>query len=450
MAEQRPPQKKAKSAPNLILKSGINFVNKKYSQDNTDIVFKNRETGQEEAAHKTVLSQISPFFSTWFKEEWTQDKDRTEYPVPGDIEWEIFSNVISFLYGHQVEFEEDTLPDLFKAADYLQLDSLKVAIIERIPDQWELKDPSIAGAMCTAVASQTDPRVISGWLYTVSVRYLIRNVQMIVNNVTIDLSPLPYDVMMEIAQSEEIRAPEVQLYHFLRMWAEKTEIKPSLEEVQSLFGHVRYATIPHQELEQIGKYPSNNNHKFWAAFNGSLQPVAKKTVAADMKQFTNRKCQEVQWLLNTSRQKKWTREIKEVSSPIYTVVSDKRKRAIVMTWSVETEEKEIFGYTDVYVAFVIHSLSTDRSIERFVSIVSQPKNTSPTSAITTTRHHQSFYDQLEPCRISAAGLTMRLTSTGIEVELFRSSTGTIEFAEPYPWLIEIRVNELEDVIVQTL
>ena len=153
MAEQGPSRKKANSVPNLILKSGISSVDKKYSWENTDIVFRNRETGQEKRAHKTVLSFFSPFFSTWFKEEWTQDKERTEYPVPGDIEWEIFSNVISFLYGHQVEFKEDTLLNFFKAAGFLQLDSLKVAIIESMTDQWELKDPSIAGAMCTAVVS---------------------------------------------------------------------------------------------------------------------------------------------------------------------------------------------------------------------------------------------------------------------------------------------------------
>ena len=439
MAEQGPSRKKAKSVPKLILKSGISSVDKKYSQDNTDIVFKNRETGQEKTGHKTVLSQLSPFFSTWFKEEWEQDKDRTEYPVPGDIEWEIFSNVISFLYGHEVEFEEDTLLDLFKAADYLQLDSLKVAIIESMTDQWELKDPSIAGAMCTAVASQTDPRVMSRWLYTVSVRYLIRNIPTIVNNGTIDLSPLPYDVMMEIAQSEEIRAPEVQLYHFLRMWAEKTEIKPNLEEVQNLFGHVRYATIPHQELERIGKYQSNNNQKFWAAFNGNPQLLAKQKV--DVKQFINRKCQEVQWLLNTPKQKKWTREIKKASSPIYTVVSDKRKRAIVMTWSIE---KEILGWTPVSVAFVIYSLSTNDSVKGSVMIPSQPTefNTSPT----TTNRGPNF----EKHTISAAGLTMRSTFTGIEVQTFRSSKETIEFAGPYPWLIEIQVGNLEEVIVQAL
>ena len=432
MAEQDTSRIEVKSAPKLILKSGMSSVNKKYSQDNTDIVFKNRETSQEKRAHKTVLSVLSPFFSTWFKEEWEQDKDRTEHPVPGDIEWEIFSNVISFLYGRQVEFEEDTLLDLFKAADYLQLDNLKVAIIESMTDQWELEDPSIAGAMCTAVASQTDPRVMSRWLYTVSVRYLIRNIQTIVNNGTINLSPLPYDVMMEIAQSEEIRVPEIQLYHFLRMWAESTQIKLSLEEVQSLFSHVRYATIPHQELERIGKYQSNNNQKFWAAYNGNLQPVDKETVSADVRQFTNRKYQDVQWLLNTSKQKKWTREIKKASSPIYTVVSDKRKRAIVMTWSVD---KKTYEQTRVGVSFVIYSLSTNTSVQKFVSTIHQSTNTS------LSRQEQK--------RISA-GLTMRLTSTGIEVESFRSSKNNIEFVEPYPWLIEIQVEKLEEVTVQTL
>ena len=440
-----PPLKKAKISfvPKWILQSRISRVDKKYSEENTDVIFKKRDTDQEKRVHKTVLSHVSPFFSTLFKEEWEQDKDRTEYPVPGDIEWEIFSNVISFLYGHQVELKEDTLPDVYEAANYLQLDSLKVAIIESMTDQWELKDPSIAGAMCTAVASQTDPRVISGWLYTVSVRYLIRNIQAIVNNGTIDLSPLPYDVMMEIAQSEEIRAPEVQLYHFLRMWATKfnTKIKLSHEEVQSLFGHVRYATIPYQELKQIGKYSFNNNQKFWAAFNGDPRLLAKQTrPKPDVKQFTNRKCQEVLWLLNTSKQKKWMRRIEKASSPIYVIISDEQKCAIVMTWSAE---KVATAPPTSYVLFDIQGLSTAMSTSERVKISwlgIGGLNTMFSAHLTTTESYSA----------SAAGLTMRLASTGIEVELFRSSTETIEFAEPYPWLIKIRVEELEEVIVQTL
>ena len=426
MAEQNPPEEKAESCPKLILKSGISSVNKKYSQDNTDIVFKNRETGQEKRAHKTVLSVLSPFFSTWFKEEWEQDKDRTEYPVPGDIEWEIFSNVISFLYGHQVEFEEDTLPDLFKAADYLQLDSLKVAIIESIPDQWELKDPSIAGAMCTAVASQTHPRVISGWLYTVSVRYLIRNIQMIVDNDTIDLSPLPYDVMMEIAQSEEIRAPEVQLYHFLRMWAKPLQQKLTHEEVQKLFGHVRYGTIPYTELEQIVRYSLKNDEKFWVAFSGDVEYISTIGTGPlpDVQQIASRKRQEAICLLTTSEMKKWTGKIVNTSLPIYAIVSGPWNGAITLTWSTK-ENIPMFANP---VSIEVLSLSSTDSTNLFV-----PKYTV----------YSDERDTLLP------GFMIRSTSEGIEVELLRGTTLPTAHTGPYPLLIMIEVQYLQQVTVQT-
>ena len=415
----------------LILKKGVISVDKKYSKDNTDIVFKNRETGQEEAAHKTVLSVLSPFFSTWFKEEWEQDTDMKEYPVPGDMEWEIFSNVISFLYGHQVEFEEDILPDLFKAADYLQLDSLKVAIIESMTDQWELKDPSIVGAMCTAVASQTDPRVISGWLYTVSVCYLIRNVQMILDNGTIDLSPLPYDVMMEIAQSEEIRAPEIQLYHFLRMWAESLQQKLTHEEVQKLFGHVRYGTIPYTELEQIVRYSLKNDEKFWVAFSGDLEYLStiRTGPLPDVQQISSRKRQEAICLLTTSEMKKWTGNIVDASPPIYAIVSGLWRGAITLTWSIKLEIPT--HYLPIY----------DNSVSIKVFSPSTTDNTyldMPSDAM-----YRAGSDTFLP------GLMIRSTSEGIEVELLRSSTLRTIRTGPYPLLIKIEVHHFEQITVQT-
>ena len=423
MAEQDPPQKKAKSAPKLILKSEIPFVNKKYTQDNTDIVFKNRETGQEKAAHKAILSQLSPFFSTWFKEEWTQDKGGKEYPVPGNIEWEIYSNIISFLYGHQVEFEEDTLLDLFKAADYLQLESLKVAIIESMTDQWELEDPSIAGAMCTAVASQTDPRVISGWLYTVSVRYFIRNIEMIVDDGPIDLSPIPYDVMMKIAQSEEIRASELELYHFLRMWAENKEINLSHKEVQKLFGHVRYATIPHNELEQIGRYSFKNDEKFWLAFSGDLEYL-NELKGSDVQQITSRKKQEAVCLLTTNETKKWTGKIVNASSPIYAIVSGPWDGDITLTWSKPTG---IMLVARVSIKMNIYSLSTGTSTQLAVpSNIAYPGKNPPVPS-----------------------LMIRSTVEGVEVELLHGSIMFTEFPQPYPWIIVMDLKNLREVTVQT-
>ena len=420
-----PPTKKANFVQNLTLRSEGTPVDRNYSENNTDIVFRDKETGQEKTAHKAALSQISPVFSTWFKKseksKWfswlylvfgntsnQQERNKTEYPVPGDIEWEIFSNVISFLYGHQVEFEEDTLPDLFKAANYLQLDSLKVAIIESMTDQWELKDPSIVGAMCTAVASQTDPRVISGLPYTVSVRYFIRNIQMIVNNGHTDLSPIPYDVMMKIAQSEEIRAPEVQLYHFLKKWAKSTQQKLTHEEVQKLFGHVRYGTIPYTELQHIWPDSLHNCKNFWAAFNSDpdhLQPQPA------IQQFTNRRCQEAVCLLNTNEQKKWTKEIKHACNRIYAIPSSNQECVINMTWSTDNEVK-----IDCYLKFTVKSLPTTKTYQHRVKVNENKAGVR---------------------KLSVAGLNVRPTSMGIKVELRNGSTQNIEFKEPYPWLITI-------------
>ena len=438
MDGQGPPPKKANFVQNLTLKSEGTLVDRSYAENNTDIVFRNNETGQEKTAHKAALSQLSPVFSTWFKEKereksrwlpWLyqivfrntsnqQERNRTEYPVPDDIEWEIFSNVISFLYGHQVEFEEDTLPHLFKAANDLQLDNLKVAIIDSMTDEWELKDPSIAGAMCKTVALQTDPSVTSGRLRAVSVRYFIRNIQTIANNDPADLSPIPYDVMLEIAQSQGIRAPEVRLYYFLKTWAESKRQTLTHKEVQNLFGHVRYGTIPYTELEQIGRCSFKNDEKFWAAFRSDPNHSQPQTAI----QFTNRKSQKAVCLLNTNEQKKWTREIKNACNPIYAILSGNQECFIDMTCSTDNEVKG-----DCYLKLTVKSLST-----------------------TQTNHHKVKINENKACvrKLSVASLKVQPTSTGIKVELPNGSKQNIEFKEQYPWLITIDTvgMKLKDII----
>ena len=277
------------------------------------------------------MSQASPFFNTWFKEQWQNEKATTEYTVPGDIDWEVFTNVISFLYGKDIQFEEEALPKIYNAADYLQLGNLKEVIVTSLANQWELKDSSIVGAMCTAIVPHTDPRVVSGLLYMVSKHYLIRNIPTIVENNDIDISPLPFDTVMEIAQSEEVAAPEIELYNFLRKWAEKPKHSLTFMEVQTLFGHVCYATIPHPELERIKKHAFNDNERLQSAL--SEAPDFSKTKTVETKQYINRKSQEGRLLLNGPQYKKWTTKVTKLGleSSLYTVISDKKKGAIVIT-----------------------------------------------------------------------------------------------------------------------
>jgi hypothetical protein len=313
-----------------------------------------------------------------------------------------------------------------------------MAIVVSLTDQWELKDSSIVGAMCTAIAPHTDPRVVSGLLYMVSVRYLIRNIPTIVENDDIDISPLPLDTVMEIAQSEEVAAPEIQLYHFLRKWTEKNHHKLTLEQTQNLFSHVRYATIPHSDLQTITKYPSNNSDKLWSAF-GSC-PNFDQYGKVDVKQLTNRKCQENILLLNSTEQKKWTQKMENATFPIYTVISHKRERAITITWPLTWTRNSSNSFFISQVNCKIHYLSERRTSAEITSVrINWYRSTMP-------QNEETIYTP------SASGLVIRTTSSGVRLDLLHDKTNyskILNYTHPHPWLLTITTHELEGITVQT-
>ena len=428
MAEDSSLAKKPKIDQQLTLRSGVCSVDIK---DQPDVVFKDKEIKEVTRAHRSVLSRASPFFNTWFKEQWQKEKDTTEYPVPGDIDWEIFTNVIAFLYGKEVKFEEETLPKIYNAADFLQLENLKVVIVVSLTDKWKLKDPSIVGAMCTAIAPHTDPRVVSGLLYMVSVRYLIKNIPTIVQNDDIDISPLPFDTVMEIAQSEEVAAPEIQLYHFLRKWTEKYKHYLPFMDVQNLFGQVRYATIPYPQLEAIRNYDLHNNKKLQSALNEDLDIYKDEMI--EIKQYINRKSQEGRLLLNGPSYKKWTTKVTKVSSSlkVYTVISDSTKGAVVITCIQEDSPRNTTTYHRIN--FEIISLTNlPKKRRRLLSDFSEDSEEDPSISFRNT-------------------VVMRATPTGIQVEKQdEGSPETLYFAEPFPWLVTICGGHNTTLSVQTV
>ena len=448
MAEQPDLQQTTNTPQQLTIRSGVCSVDIK---DETDVVFKDKETGKIAKSHKTLLSQASPFFNTWFKEQWQKEKATTEYPVPGDIDWEVFTNVISFLYGKDIQFEEEALPKIYNVADFLQLNILKVVIVVSLTDQWELKDPSIKGTMCTAIAPHTDPRVVSGLLYMVSVHYFIKNIPTVVENNDIDISPLPLDTVMEIAQSEEVAAPEIQLYHFLRKWAEKRHCKLTIDQTQNLFGHVRYATIPHSQLQTITKYPSNNSDKLWSAF-GSC-PTFSKGTEVEVKQFINRKCQESVLLLNSPQHNKWTTKIENTSSSIYTIVSKKRECTIVLSWPMLLRDTENSYRREPYVTCDIYNLCNLGSSSSYLCMnihITEETNTtsgpgirrSRTKSVGVLHELQNTLTEVVH-RPSTAGLVIQITPTEVRLELFDGTEESTTVNYPHPWLLRINIHNLE-------
>ena len=85
-----------------------------------------------------------------FQGDW-KEKSQEKLPVPGGFQWEVFEAAISFLYGEDVEIEEDRLPELYRAADYLKIDLIKRAIAdELLRNDSFVSDPTVVFKLCVA------------------------------------------------------------------------------------------------------------------------------------------------------------------------------------------------------------------------------------------------------------------------------------------------------------
>jgi hypothetical protein len=221
---------------------------------------------------------------------------------------------------------------------------------------------------------------------------------------------------MEIAQSEEVAAPEIELYNLLRKWAEKHKHSLSFMEVKTLFGHVRYATIPYPQLETIRKYDLHNNQKLQSAL--SEAPDFHKDEMIEIKQYTNRDSQEGQLLLNGPNYNKWTTKVAKVSRFLYTVISDERKGAVIITDSSNAS----LGLSTTIVFDII-------SLSKLHAKLNTPMRTVGGS---------DMEYRLEVSLWNIHSVVMRATPTGIHVEKHGAGRPeTLKFTEPFPWLVTI-------------
>ena len=226
-------------------------LKKSFDDENTDIIFVDTsDSARRLAAHKMVLSVACPFFYRMFQKNW-EERAKKEISVPGGFHWEVFKSIISFLYGEEVEIEEDHLPELYSAADYLDLDALKVAINEGF-EHWELENVENAMEFCIVARQQYENEPtseIASKSYSVSLNYIAKHIENIVNQDS-NITLLPKDIVIEVARSEEITAQEFDLHSFLSRWIHSQESLPH-QELLDILSNVRYGTIPYDKLTEI-------------------------------------------------------------------------------------------------------------------------------------------------------------------------------------------------------
>ena len=210
ITERSEPQGK-NTVQKVSLKWIIPFVGLK-ERVNLDfnVVFVEKLTSNSEirnrklTAHKEVLSITSSFFFKMFQGDW-KEKDQEKLPVPGGFQWEVFETIISFLYGEDVEIEEDRLPELYRAADYLEIDLIKRAIAdELLRNDSFVSDPTVVFKLCDMGGVPTDP------VYSAAITYIVRHIAIILEG-NVDMSLLSLNTIADVAKSEEVSVPELTL-----------------------------------------------------------------------------------------------------------------------------------------------------------------------------------------------------------------------------------------------
>ena len=246
--------KKVRTVPTLTLRMNPSFtgLRENFNSENTDITFVDEsEPLHSLSAHKMLLSVTSPIFFKMFQGDW-KEKDQEKLPVPGGFQWEVFEAVISFLYGAEVAIEEDKLPELYKAAAYLQLEPLIMAINDKF-EHLELEDNKCALEFCVVAKALHDSNPCSeslAKLYSTSLGYVAGHIQNILNQ-RLDITSLEKETIVDIIKSEKVAAPEHILYSFLAQWTEVHVNGMLFLEVQDIFAHIRYGTIPITQLKEL-------------------------------------------------------------------------------------------------------------------------------------------------------------------------------------------------------
>ena len=172
------------------------------------------------SAHKVILSAASPFFYKMFQGNW-KERDSKRLPIPGDFHLEVFQAVISFLYGEQVEIEEDALLELYKAAHYLQMDNLKDAITEGLKI-WSLSSKGHIVTLCELVRLHNeaeDREMKDDTLYEACLYYLVENIAHLASTATFE--ELSYGTVEDILNSEDITIDEIDLLKLLMQWVKR-------------------------------------------------------------------------------------------------------------------------------------------------------------------------------------------------------------------------------------
>ena len=242
MAEQPATVPGPSKAITLCPLKSVGNLQERYSETTADVVF----VGEERLpAHRAVLSVASAVFFKMFDGDWRESRERN-IPAPTEYSWEAFKAAIILLYGVEAEVDVSSVVDVFKVAHYYDLGNVKGVLAHAI-SEWGADMMGTVVELCALAGdleAEEDQREHE--MIQAGSSYILKHLALIKAEPP-GLNELPYEAMLKVVQSEDITAPELDVFLLLKQWM-GGHLDITLRQAQQLYSHIRYGMIPYEFL----------------------------------------------------------------------------------------------------------------------------------------------------------------------------------------------------------
>ena len=427
MAEQPATVPGPSKAITLRPLKSVGNLQERYSEATADVAFVGKE---RLPAHRAVLSVASAVFFKMFDKVWRESREKN-IPAPTEYSWEAFKAAITLLYGVEAEVDVSSVRDVFRVAHCYDLGNVKGVLAQAI-SQWDEDMVVTVLELCALVGIlETEEDQREHEVIQAGSSYIVKHLALIKAE-SFDLIGLPYEAMLKVVQSEDITAPELDVFLLLNQWTEE-HLDITLRQAQQLYSHIRFGIIPYEFLSS----PITCENLDLTLQNHQKLSVDK--IKNNLKLITPRLCQSevlqvyplVEGLSVSRKIDKW--EFMNILEPTHYTVG------------VIFSGREEFTFQLSLNMKVYHSIQLCLELS---SVFDQSYEAKPTAKIPLFREFSfgslSYMEHTITLKSTGALLvqTPNRTFRSDEVLKFLCTTGTIKelpFEGPFPWILKIGV-----------
>ena len=324
-----------------------------------------------------------------------------------------------------MEIDENMLPEVFQAADYLNLSNLKSTIAEELSqEKLDISDPLIILKLCAAATDSDSNFHPSNDVYQTAIAYIEKHIDVILEKST-DLSPLPFVAAKDIVNAENVSVPEMQLLNFLCKWTTTKKHELPYSVIEDLFGCIRYGTFP-----QVSR-STHNCEKFGAMIN------YQGDVWSDIQQFCTRKGQKPRLLFYSCKTKIWETS-GDAASGVCTVYTGHDIAKFSIEWSSK-------GHTSVNPKICLTIINSQQQSQiKSINIPGSSSTVFPPYRMKITKCDI----RLAPSYMAVHWLPGSPTLDGRNSQPMTPYITSVDYQ--YPWVILVVTCDLTEATVQAL